>query len=137
MPAFGQTRLPGAEWLEIVRKNGTEEFAGAFASNAALEASVLKDPCVGVDAIATFFAASASGMYDTLGFTHEAVDDRKTYLEWEGRAFGKDVGGATILTRDETGLIVSIRIYHRPFLMVQQFSAELAKRLKRKIHSGR
>ena len=46
------------------------------------------------------------------------------------------VGGATILTRDETGLIVSIRIYHRPLLMVQQFSAELAKRLKRKIHSG-
>ena len=42
-----------------------------------------------------------------------------------------------ILTRDGTGLIVSVRIYHRPFLMVEQFSAELAKRLRRKIHSGR
>jgi hypothetical protein len=88
-----------------------------------------------VDAIAAFFAATAGGMYDTLAFTHETVDDRKTFLEWEGKAFGKYVGGTTILTRDETGLIASVRLYHRPFQIVQQFSAELSKRLKGKIDS--
>ncbi len=130
------TRLPGAEWLEIVRKNGTNEFAAAFVPNAALETSVLNGPCVGVDAIAAFFAATAGGMYDALGFTHETVDGRKTYLEWEGKAFGEDVGGATILTRDEAGLIVGVRLYHRPLQMVLRLSAELAKRLQGKIDSS-
>jgi enoyl-CoA hydratase len=87
-----------------------------------------------VDAIAAFFAATAGGMYDTLAFTNETVEGRKTYLEWEGKAFGKDIGGATILTRDETGLIVDVQLYHRPLRLVQQFSAELVKRLKGKVH---
>ena len=130
------SRLPGAEWSEIVKKNGTTEFAAAFVPNPVLETSVLNGRCIGADAIAAFFAATAEGMYDTLAFTHETVDDRKTFLEWEGKAFGKYVGGTTILTRDETGLIASVRLYHRPFQIVQQFSAELAKRLKGKIGPG-
>jgi hypothetical protein len=136
MSVSNPNRLPGTDWLELVRKNGTREFAAAFVPNPVLEAAVLDGPCVGVDAIAEFFAATAGGMYDTLAFTHETVDGGKTYLEWEGKAFGKDVGGATILTRDETGLIASVRLYHRPFQIVQQFSAELAKRLKGKIDSS-
>ena len=68
-------------------------------------------------------------MYDTLVFTHETVDGPKTYLEWEGKAFGKSVGGSTILTRDAAALIQSIQIYHRPLPMVLQFSAELERRL--------
>jgi hypothetical protein len=70
---------------------------------------------------------------DALTFTSETVDGRKTYLEWEGKAFGKDVGGATILTRNEAGLIENVRLYHRPLQMVLQFSEELAKRLEGKI----
>src|SRR5882762_10808152 len=112
MPVSTSTRLPGAEWREIVKKNGTKEFAAAFEPNAVLETSVLNGPCAGVDAIAAFFAATAGGMYDTLAFTHETVDGPKTYLEWEGKAFGKSVGGTTILTRNEAGLIQSIQIYH-------------------------
>src|SRR6266849_2037827 len=130
------SRLPGAEWREIAKKSGTKEFAAAFAPNPVLETSVLNGPCIGVDAIAAFFAATASGMYDALSFTHETVDGRKTYLEWEGKAFGEDVGGATILTRDEAGLIVGVRLYHRPLQMVRRFSADLAKRLKGKIDSS-
>jgi hypothetical protein len=136
MPVSTPTRLPGAEWRELVKKNGTNEFAAAFEPNAVLETSVLNGPCAGVDAIAAFFAATAGGMYDTLAFTHETVDGPKTYLEWEGKAFGKDVGGTTILTRNEAGLIASVRLYHRPFPMVQRFSAELAKRLKGKINES-
>jgi hypothetical protein len=119
--------------MEIVGKNGTKEFAAAFAPNAVLDTSVLNGPCAGADAIGSFFAATASGMYDSLVFTNETVDGRKTYLEWEGKAFGKDVAGVTILTRDETGLIRSIRLYHRPLPIVLQFSKELAKRLKGKV----
>src|SRR5882762_2742139 len=133
MPVSTSTRLPGAEWREIVKKNGTKEFAAAFEPNAVLETSVLNGPCAGVDSIAAFFAATAGGMYDTLAFTHETVDGPKTYLEWEGKALGKSVGGTTILTRNEAGLIQSIQIYHRPLHMVLQFSAELENRLKGKV----
>ncbi len=126
-------RRPGEDWRAIVRRNGTKEFAAAFASNPVLETSVLNGPCVGVEAIESFFAATTVGMYESLVFTNETVDGLKTYLEWEGEAFGKDVGGTTILTRNEAGLVQSIRLYHRPLQIVVLFAAELAKRLRGKV----
>ena len=132
-PVDPSTRKPGEDWMAIVRKNGTSEFSAAFAANPVLQTSVMSGPCVGVEAVATVLAATAGGMYDTLGYTHETVDGPKTYLEWEGKAFGKSVGGSTILTRNEAGLIQSIQIYHRPLPMVLQFSAELENRLKGKV----
>jgi pimeloyl-ACP methyl ester carboxylesterase len=136
MSAQNPIGTTGAEWSAIVGRNGTNEFAASFAANPVLEASVLSGPCVGVDAIASFFGATTSGMYESLAFTNETVDARKTYLEWEGKAFGKDVGGTTILTRDEAGLIQSIRLYHRPVQMVVQFAQELARRLTGKFGPG-
>jgi hypothetical protein len=123
MPVDPSARKPGEDWLGIVRKNGMPEFAAAFAANPVLHTSVMSGPCVGVEAIAAVF-------------THETVDGPKTYLEWEGKAFRKSVGGATILTRNEAGLIQSIQIYHRPLYMVLQFSAELENRLKGKVSSS-
>jgi hypothetical protein len=114
-------RSPGVDWHALVRKNGTKEFAAAFAPNPVLDTSVMYRPCVGVDAIASFFPTT-NGMYDSLTFTNETVDGAKTCLELEGKAFGTDVGGTTIVTRSEAGLIVDIRQYHRPLPTVQLFS---------------
>jgi hypothetical protein len=88
MPVDPSARKPGEDWIAIVRKNGMPEFAAAFAANPVLHTSVMSGPCVGVEAVAAVFAATAGGMYDTLAFTHETVDGPKTYLEWEGKAFG-------------------------------------------------
>jgi hypothetical protein len=118
MPSETPARSPGADWRALVRKNGTKEFAGAFAPNPVLDTSVMYRPCVGVDAIASFFPTT-NGMYDSLTFTNETVDGAKTYLEWEGKAF---VGGTTIVARSEAGLIVNIRLYRRPLQIVQLFS---------------
>jgi hypothetical protein len=125
-------RSPGQDWIAIVRKSGSHEFAAAFAAQPVLYTSVMNAPCTGIQAIAAFFAAT-SGMYDTIAFTDETVDGRKTYLEWEGKFFGQEVGGATILTRNEAGLIESVRLYHRPLSTVVLFSAELARRLAGKV----
>jgi hypothetical protein len=89
---------PGLDRIASVRQNGTAEFGKAFAPHPMLDASVLDGPCIAVQAIAAFFAATSSGMYETLEFTHETTDGRKTYLEWQGPTFGKKVGGTTILT---------------------------------------
>jgi len=124
---------PGHDWIAIVRKNGTAEFGKAFAPHPTLDASVLNGPCVGVEAIAAFFAATSGGMYETIEFTHETTTVRKTYLEWRGKAFGKHVGGTTILTRNTEGLIEHIQLYHSPLQVVVEFSRELAKRLQGKV----
>jgi hypothetical protein len=133
IPVDPSARQPGEDWVAIVRKSGTPEFAAAFVANPVLHTSVLSRPCAGGEAGATGLAASTGSMYDTLVFTHETVEGPKTYLEWEGKAFGKSVGGATILTRNTAGLIQSVQIYHRPLPMVLQFSAALENRLKGKV----
>ena len=124
---------PGHDWIALVRKHGTAEFGRAFAPHPTLDASVLGGPCVGVQAIAAFFAATSGGMYETLEFTHEATNGRKTYLEWQATAFGKQVRGTTILTRNTEGLIEHIQLYHSPLQVVVEFARELAKRLERKV----
>jgi len=135
-PPASSAREPGNDWIALVRKSGTPEFAAAFGANPVLHASVLSEPCAGVELVETVIAASTGGMYDTLVFTHENVDGPRTYLEWEGKAFGKSVGGSTILTRNASGLIENIQIYHRPLPMVLQFSTELKDRLKGKVSSS-
>jgi hypothetical protein len=126
-------REAGSGWRTIAQKSGTSEFAAAFTANPVLETSVLNDALVGTAAVEAFFVATAHGMYDSLRFTAETISGRKTYLEWEGRVFGKDVGGTTILTRDATGLIENVRLYHRPLQVVLEFSKELTRRLKGKV----
>jgi hypothetical protein len=126
---------PGQDWIAIVRKSGTSEFATAFVAHSVLYASVLNAPCIGVERIGAFFAATG-GMYDTIAFTHETKDGSKTFLEWEGKVFGEDVPGTTILTRDEAGLIESVQLYHRPLHIVVRFSAELRRRLQGRLDSA-
>jgi hypothetical protein len=125
----------GQDWIAVVGKNGTREFATAFVAQPVLHASVLNAPCIGVEPIAAFFAVT-SGMYDTLAFTHETKDGSKICLEWEGKVFGEDVAGTTILTRNDAGLIESVQLYHRPLHIVVRFSAELGRRLQGKLDAA-
>jgi hypothetical protein len=122
--------VPGQDWIAVVGKNGTSEFATAFVAQPVLHA-----PCIGVQPIAAFFAVT-SGMYDTLAFTHETKDGSKICLEWEGKVFGEDVAGTTILTRNDAGLIESVQLYHRPLHIVVRFSAELGRRLQGKLDAA-
>jgi len=126
---------PGQDWIAIVRKSGTSEFATAFVAHSVLYASVLNAPCIGVERIGAFFAATG-GMYDIIAFTRETKDGSKTFLEWEGKVFGEDVAGTTILTRDEAGLIEGVQLYHRPLHIVVRFSAELRRRLQGRLDSA-
>jgi hypothetical protein len=127
--------VPGQDWIAVVGKNGTREFATAFVAQPVLHASVLNAPCIGVEPIAAFFAVT-SGMYDRLAFTHETKDSSKICLEWEGKVFGEDVAGTTILTRNDAGLIESVQLYHRPLHIVVRFSAELGRRLQGKLDAA-
>jgi hypothetical protein len=80
------------------------------------------------DELGLFFRATTR-MYDSIAFTSEAKAGLTTYLEWSGTIFGGEVGGATVVSHDEAGLITSVRLYHRPLGMVTRFASELARRL--------
>jgi hypothetical protein len=121
-------RPPGESWLEIVRQHADPGFSRYFAIDVRLEASVLGFACVGVEQVADFFAATAAGMYEALTFTHECTCEGRTYLEWEGKASGIDLGGTTIVAKNPDGRIARISLYHRPLQAVQRFSEEILKR---------
>jgi hypothetical protein len=133
MPMEPATKIPGEHWSAFVRKNGTPEFAAAFAPDARLEASALEGSLKGATAIGAFFSATAGGMYDRLVFTKENTAGDATYLEWEGEAFGMPVRGVTVVARNSGGLIERISLHHRPYGVVRRFSIELAHRLKGRV----
>jgi hypothetical protein len=51
MSAKALDSAPGQDWIVIVRKNDTHEFATAFVAQPMLYASVLNAPCIGVERI--------------------------------------------------------------------------------------
>jgi hypothetical protein len=122
---------PGVTWVTMVRTLRTSDARRYFASNVTLDASVLDRTSRGINAVRAYFVA-AFNIYDSLKFTNETVSGVRTFLEWEGRAFGKEVGGITVLVRNKSGRIAKISLYLRPLVAVHHFEAALDKRLTAK-----
>ncbi|MGW1912971.1 alpha/beta fold hydrolase [Streptomyces sp. NPDC002076] len=122
--------VPTQGWTNAFAAKSSDAFGEVFAADVVLEASVLTRPVEGRGQVKEVMGA-ASAVYEFLAFTQEAVNGRRTYLEWEAKAFGGvHLDGVTILTRDEDGQIVRIAIHHRPLDAVKRFSAELRERLR-------
>jgi hypothetical protein len=67
--------------------------------------------------------ATASGIYDSLAFTHEAGHGSRTYLEWEATAFdGVTMSGIRVLTKNVDGKIARAAIHHRRQGALHKFS---------------
>jgi pimeloyl-ACP methyl ester carboxylesterase len=123
-------------WREAFASRSADDFEEAFADDVVLEASTLYRAIEGRDLVKQVMA-TASGIYDSLVFTHEASNGRRTYIEWEATAFGGvTMKGVTILTKNERGEIVSARIHHRPLGAALRFSAEIHARLPEVIDPG-
>ncbi|MCW3065584.1 MAG: hypothetical protein JWN32_2756 [Solirubrobacterales bacterium] len=114
-------------WRQAFASKSAEEFEKAFADDVVLEASVLYRPIEGRDRVKQAMGI-ASGIYDSLVFTHEASNGARTYVEWEATACGLTMNGVTVLTKNESGQIVGARIHHRPLGAALRFSAELRER---------
>jgi hypothetical protein len=123
-------------WTDAFASKSAERFGAAFADHVVLEAANLWRPVEGREQVMRVMG-TASGIYDSLRFTHEASSGPRTYLEWEATAFGGlDLRGVTILTKDERGQIVHAAIHHRPLGAALRFSAELRKRLTGVVDPG-
>jgi hypothetical protein len=101
-----------------------------------LEASALHRPAEGRDLVKVILA-TASNIYESLAFTHEADHGSRTYLEWEATAFGGlKMSGITVLTKNEDGKIARAAIHHRPLGALHKFSGELRRRLDGTVDSS-
>jgi pimeloyl-ACP methyl ester carboxylesterase len=116
-------------YTNALASKSADAFAEAFADDVVLEASVLARPIEGRDRVMQVMG-TASAIYESLVFTHEASAGPRTYLEWEATVFGgMAVRGVTVLTKDAGGRIVGAAIHHRPLWAALRFSAELGQRL--------
>jgi pimeloyl-ACP methyl ester carboxylesterase len=129
-------RVRAQGWTDAFASKSAERFGAAFADAVVLEGSALRRPVEGREQVMRVMGA-ASGIYESLLFTHQASSGRRTYLEWVATAFGAlDLSGVTVLTRDDSGQVVHAAIHHRPLGAVLRFSAELGKRLSGVIEPG-
>jgi pimeloyl-ACP methyl ester carboxylesterase len=117
------------DWTDAFASRSAARFGAAFADGVVLEGANLMRPVEGREQVMRLMA-TASGIYESLRFTHEASSGRRNYLEWEATALGGlDLRGVTILVKDERGQIVYVAIHHRPLGASLRFSAELRQRL--------
>jgi hypothetical protein len=131
LPSDGQPALaaqPGQDWFDLIRRPTLEAFASAFAPHASMDGSVLADTVHGAVPIRELFDATRR-MYDAIAFISEVTTSTRTYLEWEGVFQGAPVSGVTVLSKDVSGLIEHVRLYHRPTRQVLAFSEELHRLL--------
>lgn len=131
------TGNPQQGWTQAFAEKKASSFAQTFAPDIRLEASTLVAPVDGAHSVQLVMEA-ASNIYEDLVFTHQTTGGGRTYLEWRALAFGGvELGGVTILTKDEDGLIVHVSIHHRPLNAALMFSHELGERLAGVLDRGR
>ena len=129
----GEADVRPQGWTTAFAEKSADSFWQAFTEDVVLEASALTRPVTGREQVSQVMGA-ASGIYESLAFTQESSQGRRTYMEWEATAFGgTQMQGVTVLTKDEQGRIVRIAIHHRPLGAALRFSAELRRRLAGRI----
>jgi hypothetical protein len=118
---------PGDFWREIVARETLGYFATAFADDVVFETSSCNRTVRGPAELRTLIRAMSS-LYSSLEFVaqNDALD--RTYLEWTGSALGEDVAGVTVIERDASGKITSVRLHQRPLGAVVRFANELGRR---------
>lgn len=123
-------------WTQAFADKTEASFAEKFTEDVVLEASALNRPAEGRDLVKVILA-TASGIYESLAFTHEARHGSRTYLEWEATAFGGlKLSGITVLTKNEDAKIAHAAIHHRPLGALHKFSGELRRRLDGTVDSS-
>ncbi|MCW3065587.1 MAG: alpha/beta fold family hydrolase [Solirubrobacterales bacterium] len=123
-------------WTDAFASKSAERFGTAFADDVVLEGTTLSRPVEGREQVMRVMG-TASGIYESLLFTHEATSGPRTYLEWEATALGGlHLRGVTILIRDRSGQVVRAAIHHRPLGAALRFSTELRKRLTGAVDPG-
>jgi len=106
-----------------------------LADNVVFNSPILARSIGGREAIAAIFAQSSSTRGSGAYTAEYKINDRTTFLRWEGTMDGHKLESFEIIVDDEQGLIVERTIALRPFPAVKLFRDAMYASLKDKLPS--
>lgn len=104
-----------------------------LADNVVFNSPILARSMEGRDAIAAIFAQSSSTRGSGAYTAEYKIDDRTTFLRWEGTMDGHKLESLEVIVDNEQGLIVERTIALRPFPAVKLFRDAMYVSLKDKL----
>jgi hypothetical protein len=104
-----------------------------LAEDVVFNSPILARSIQGRDAIAAIFAQSSSTRGSGAYTTEHKVDERTTFLRWEGTMDGHKIESLEVIVDNEEGLIVERTIALRPFPAVKLFRDAMYASLKDKL----
>jgi hypothetical protein len=103
-----------------------DEAAAILAENVVMHSPVLIKPIVGRKLVAITISNSSHSRDDPGKYVFEAkLDDRTTFLRWQGTVERHMIESLELLTDDEDGLLVERTVAYRPFPAVKIFRDRL------------
>jgi hypothetical protein len=103
-----------------------DEAAAILAENVVMHSPVLIKPIVGRKLVAITISNSSHSRDDPGKYVFEAkLDDRTTFLRWQGTVDAHMIESLELLTDDEDGLLMERTVAYRPFPAVKIFRDRL------------
>ncbi len=109
------------------------QVAELLAENAVFNSPILARSIQGREPLAAIFAQSSSTRGSGAYTTEYKVDDRTTFLRWEGTMDGHKIESLEVIVDNEDGLIAERTIALRPFPAVKLFRDAMYASLKDKL----
>lgn len=110
--------------LRRLRESGSStpaQVSRLLAENVVFNSPILVKPIAGREAVAAIFAQSSSTRGGGTYTAEFKIDDRTTFLRWEGSIEGRKLESFEVIVDDEQGLIVERTIAMRPYPAVKLF----------------
>ena len=124
--------------LRKLRESGKPtpaQVSELLAENVVFNSPILARSIRGRDTIAAIFAQSSSTRGSGAYTAEYKMDDRTTFLRWEGTIDGRKLESLEVIVDDEDGLIVERTIALRPYPAVKLFRDAMFNSLKDKLPS--
>ena len=122
--------------LRKLREGGTAtpaQVSSLLAENVVFNSPILVRPIKGREVIATIFAQSSSTRGSGTYTAELKLDERTTFLRWEGTMDGHKIESFEVIVDNDQGLIVERTIALRPYPAVKLFRDAMYASLKDKL----
>jgi hypothetical protein len=122
--------------LRKLRESGRStpgQVSTLLAEDVVFNSPILVRPIAGREAVAAIFAQSSSTRGSGRYTAEYKLDDRTTFLRWEGTIDGRKLESLEVIVDNEQGLIVERTIAMRPYPAVKLFRDAMDASLKDKL----
>jgi len=122
--------------LRKLRESGIAtpaQVATLLAENVVFNSPILVRSIEGREAVAAIFAQSSSTRGSGTYTAEFKLDDRTTFLRWEGTMDGRKIESLEVIVDNEHGLIVERTIALRPYPALKLFRDAMYASLKDKL----